>query len=132
MSSARFLTSAKENPVPDFGCRIPSSSMSLENFFLSSARSIESGEVPSILVFLPLSSLWRGSAKLIAVWPPNWSTTPSASSLSMTFITSSTVMGSKYNLVEMSKSVDTVSGLLLTMTASMPSSLIARAPCTQQ
>ncbi len=57
---------------------------------------------------------------------------PSASSFSMTFMTSSTVIGSKYSLVEMSKSVETVSGLLLMMMASTPSSLRASAPWTQQ
>jgi len=74
---------------------MPSLSISAENNFRSSATSTSSGDVPKILVFFPLRALMRGMARLIAVWPPNWSITPSASSFSMTFRTSSRVSGSK-------------------------------------
>src|SRR5699024_7078240 len=58
------------------------------------------------------------AAKLIAVCPPNCTITPSGCSSSITSITSSTVNGSKYNLSEMLKSVETVSGLLFMIIAS--------------
>ena len=61
-----------------------------------------------------------GSARLIAVWPPNCTTTPDACSSRMIAVTASSSSGSKYRRVLQSKSVLTVSGLLLTMTASTP------------
>ncbi len=74
----------------------------------------------------------KGPARLIAVWPPNWTMTPSGISFSMTFITSSIVSGSKYSRSEVSKSVDTVSGLLLMMIDSIPISRSAQTEWTEQ
>ena len=54
-----------------------------------------------------------GVARLMAVWPPNWQMTPSGFSLSMISMTSCSVSGSKYRESDVSKSVETVSGLLL-------------------
>ena len=68
----------------------------------------------------------------MAVWPPNWQTTPTGRSISSTFITSSGVSGSKYRRSEVSKSVETVSGLLLMMTVSKPARLSAQTQCTEQ
>ena len=57
----------------------------------SSARSMASTVVPR------MRTPWRssGSARLIAVWPPNWTTTPLARSASMTASTASWSSGSK-------------------------------------
>ena len=60
----------------------------------------------------------RALASLMAVCPPNWTTAPQGFSCSTMFCTSSAVRGSKYSLSATSKSVDTVSGLLLTMMVS--------------
>ena len=48
----------------------------------------------------------------------------------MTFSTSSAVSGSKYSRSDVSKSVETVSGLLLMMIASYPASRKARTAWT--
>ncbi len=64
----------------------------------------------------PSSSSRRASRS--GVWPPNWATTPTGCSRSITSSTSSTVSGSKYSRSEESASVDTVSGLQLIITAS--------------
>jgi hypothetical protein len=50
----------------------------------------------------------------------------------MTFITSSIVSGSKYSRSDVSKSVETVSGLLLMMIDSTPISRNAHTECTEQ
>ena len=60
----------------------------------------------------------RLSVSLIAVCPPNCTTAPSGFSMSTMLSTSSGVSGSKYSLSAISKSVLTVSGLLLTMMVS--------------
>jgi len=60
-------------------------------------------------------------ASFIAVCPPNCNITPSGFSFSIIFNTSSSVIGSKYSLSEISKSVLTVSGLLLIIIVSIPS-----------
>ena len=57
-------------------------------------------------------------ASLMAVCPPNWTTAPQGFSNSTTCSTSSAVSGSKYSRSAMSKSVETVSGLLLMMMVS--------------
>ena len=74
------------------------------------------------------------AASFSGVWPPNWTITPSAASrsTSTTARTSSSVSGSKYRRSEVSKSVETVSGLELTITASRPDSRTVIAACTQQ
>ena len=95
---------------------------------LSSALSILSTLEP--IIFIP--HLANGPAKLIAVCPPNCTITPSGCSRSITFKTSSKVKGSKYNLSEVSKSVLTVSGLLLIIIVSYPSSFKAHTECTEQ
>ena len=86
------------------------------NFSRSSALSIPATDVPNTLT--PRAA--KGAAKLMAVCPPNWQITPTGFSLSMTAMTSSTVNGSKYRLSEVSKSVLTVSGLLLIIMLFIP------------
>ena len=82
------------------------------------------------MIFTPAAS--SGPARLMAVCPPNCTTTPSGFVWSMMFSTSSTVSGSKNRASEVSKSVETVSGLLLMMIASYPSSRSAHTECTEQ
>src|SRR5699024_1284610 len=72
------------------------------------------------------------SVSLIAVCPPNCTTAPSGFSNSTIFSTSSGVNGSKYNLSAISKSVETVSGLLLTIIVSYPAQLNDQVQCTEQ
>ena len=69
------------------------------------------------------SSIWV--AKFTAVWPPSWSTMPYGFSKSKISNIASRSSGSKYNLSDASKSVDTVSGLLLITTASYSAFLAA-------
>ncbi len=64
----------------------------------------------------PLAS--RSRASLSGVWPPYWTMTPCGFSRSTISSTSSRVSGSKYSRSEVSKSVETVSGLQLTMMVS--------------
>ena len=59
-------------------------------------------------------------ASLMAVWPPNWTTQASGFSVAMMLSTLSGFRGSKYRRSPVSKSVETVSGLLLTRMASQP------------
>ena len=59
-----------------------------------------------------------GRPSLIAVCPPNAATTPTGFSVAITPSTSSAVSGSKYRRSAVSKSVETVSGLLLIITTS--------------
>ena len=106
----------RSRPIPFAGCRRPSCSTSSENLLLSSARSIESGLVP--MIGTPARS--RPTARLSGVWPPSCTMTPSGLSRSTMASTSSWVSGSKYSLSEVSKSVETVSGLELTMMVSKP------------
>jgi hypothetical protein len=68
-----------------------------------------------------------GAARLSGVWPPNATTagrspSPSGDSASMTLRTLSGSRGSKYRRVDESKSVETVSGFELIMTALQPRS----------
>ena len=83
--------------MPLAGCVISRLSSSAEKRLRSSARSIESGEVPRILTPASCSA----SASLSGVWPPNCTrhdTSPPADrSVSITAITSSNVSGWKYN-----------------------------------
>ena len=70
------------------------------------------------------------------VWPPNATiagiAAPSGLSASSRLHTLSTSSGSKYRRVEASKSVDTVSGLELTITADQPASRNVAAALTAQ
>ena len=70
-----------------------------------------------------MGMLWaaRVLVSLMAVWPPKATTTPMGFSILMMSSTSSGDRGSKYSRSPVSKSVDTVSGLLLMMTTSYPS-----------
>ena len=70
------------------------------------------------------------AAKLTAVWPPNCKIIPYGFSKSRISNIASLSRGSKYSLSEASKSVETVSGLLFTTTASYPAFLAACTPCT--
>jgi hypothetical protein len=78
----------------------------------------------------PLSA--SGSARLMEVWPPNWTTAPATPSVRAIASTASRSSGSKYSLSEVSKSVETVSGLELAITARTPASRSAQAACTEQ
>jgi carbamoyl-phosphate synthase large subunit len=84
-----------DTAVPLAGCATPRSHSSCEKRRRSSARSIESGEVPRILT--PASC--RPSASFSGVWPPNCTTQatspPALRSRSITAMTSSNVNGSK-------------------------------------
>ena len=90
--------------------------------------SMLSTDVPRI--FTPRSA--NGPAKLMAVCPPNCAITPTGFSLRTISITSSTVNGSKYKLSDVSKSVLTVSGLLLMMIDFIPALRNAQEECTEQ
>ena len=79
---------------------------------------------------MPLLAI--GVARLIAVWPPNWQMTPSGFSLSMISSTSCSVSGSKYRESEVSKSVETVSGLLLMTMDFLPALRSAQDAWTEQ
>ena len=79
------------------------------NFFLSSAASIEDADVPIIGTLFFSSSF----TSLSGVWPPYCTITPKGFSKLIIFNTLSDVIGSKYNLSDVSKSVETVSGLQL-------------------
>ncbi|MNG00995.1 hypothetical protein D3C85_1029890 [compost metagenome] len=100
--------------MPPGGCAIESLLSKASNFLRSSAVSILSRSEPRIRT----PALCKGAAKLIAVCPPNCTITPIGCSRSITFITSSKNNGSKYKRSDVLKSVDTVSGLLLIITAS--------------
>ncbi len=93
---ATSRASAREIAVPLDGCGMPRSHSSLENRWRSSARSIESGEVPRIST--PASC--SGSASFSGVCPPNCTRhdtdAPALCSFVITAITSSNVSGSKY------------------------------------
>ena len=108
--------SSIECAVPNSGASIFNSVKILPNFLLFSARSIASGSVP--IIFTP--SDFSLCAILRGVWPPNCTSTPSGFSMSIIFITSSNVSGSKYSRSEISKSVDTVSGLQFTIIVLYP------------
>ena len=82
------------------------------------------------MIGAPAASSARDS--LSGVWPPNCTITPSGFSTLRISSTSSRVSGSKYSRSEVSKSVETVSGLQLTMMVSNPSSRSCSAACTQQ
>ena len=94
----------------------------------SSAASTPSEEVPSRRT--PMSV--RALASLMAVCPPNCTTAPQGFSCSTMFWTSSAVRGSKYSLSATSKSVETVSGLLLMMMVSKPMRFRAHTEWTEQ
>ena len=72
------------------------------------------------------------AARLMAVCPPNCTMAKSGFSAAATPVTSSGVSGSKYRRSAVSKSVDTVSGLLLMITVSQPSFCSAQTACTEQ
>ena len=78
-----------------------------------------------------------GAARLSGVWPPNWMRAgrggvPAGLSAATTARTLSTSSGSKYRRDEASKSVETVSGFELTMTACQPMARSVAAACTAQ
>ena len=98
------------------------------NLSLSSAASTSSASVPKILTPISVSAL----VSLMAVCPPNCTMAPSGFSISTMLSTSSAVNGSKYKRSAISKSVDTVSGLLLTIIVSYPAAFKAHTQCTEQ
>ena len=110
------------------GCGTPIASSASANRRRSSARSIASTDEPRI------ATPWAdsGSARLIAVWPPNCTTAPATSSVRATAAAEEASSGSKYRRSDVSKSVETVSGLELTMIALTPTSRSAHAACTEQ
>ncbi len=59
------------------GCGICKSSMSLPKRLRSSARSMDSGEVPMI----GTPAAFSGRARLSGVWPPNWTIMPMSAPL---------------------------------------------------
>ena len=87
-----------------------------------------SAEVPKIA--MPCRS--KNWVSLMAVCPPKATTTPTGFSTAMTFMTSSGVSGSKYSRSAVSKSVETVSGLLLMITTSYPSSFNVHTQWTEE
>ena len=115
-----------------FGWLILSWFIKFENLSLSSHRSIDSNDVPKILI----PSLLSFSDNFKGVCPPSWTITPNKSlcefSERQISRTDSRSNGSKYNLSEISKSVETVSGLQLTMIDSIFNSRIANDEWTQQ
>ncbi len=78
----------------------------------------------------PISSMCLAS--LMAVWPPNCTTQASGFSVAMMLSTLSGFSGSKYRRSPVSKSVETVSGLLLTRMASQPCFFRVHTQCTEQ
>ena len=74
----------------------------------------------------------RPAAMFSGVCPPNCTMAPSMPCVACTWRTSSTVSGSKNSWSEVSKSVDTVSGLLFTMMISKPRLRSSKQACTQQ
>jgi len=125
---AIIIASSSVKTVEPAGLGIPASSIIASNLFLSSAASTISADVPKILT--PISEI--ALINFIAVCPPNWQITPSGFSFSIISLTSSDVNGSKYNLSDVSKSVETVSGLLFAIIASYPNSRRAHTECTEQ
>ncbi len=79
---------------------------------LSSAMSMVSAEEPRMGILFAA----RVFVSFMAVCPPKATTTPRGFSIFIMSITSSGDRGSKYSLSPVSKSVETVSGLLLTIT----------------
>ena len=81
--------------MPLAGCGMFSSDSKPAKRCRSSARSMESGDVPRILT----PACWSPSASLSGVWPPNCTrhdtSPPPARSVSITAITSSNVSGWK-------------------------------------
>ena len=111
---ATSKASSTVNTVEPRGRSIWHFSRISSNLSLSSAASTSSAEVPKILTPISINAL----VSLIAVCPPNWTIAPSGFSISTIFSTSSGVNGSKYKRSAISKSVLTVSGLLLTIIVS--------------
>ena len=137
MRSASVSASSIDSAMPPSGCGIPSRSRSAENRVRSSAWSIVSrlgaeqrhpGRAPA------------GAARLSGVWPPYATTAGSVSgpprvpplSNATMLRTLSGSSGSKYRRVDASKSVDTVSGFELTITALQPSRRKTSAAWTAQ
>mmetsp|Transcript_14341 Transcript_14341/g.41816 ORF Transcript_14341/g.41816 Transcript_14341/m.41816 type:complete len:356 (-) Transcript_14341:2023-3090(-) len=96
--------SASERQLPPAGWRMLSLVSTSNQRSRSSARSIASGGVPQISQLpLPLAAgtgsafkTWSSCLEIFSgVWPPNDTITPSGRSTSMTFSTSSRVIGSK-------------------------------------
>jgi len=111
MRAAMIAASSVLVAVPAGGCVMPSSRAIFSNRRRSSAISMDSGGVPRTRT--PAAS--RRRVRRSGVCPPSWTTTPSGRSSVTISSTSSKVSGSKYSLSEMSKSVETVSGLELIM-----------------
>ena len=130
--SAYFTTSSEFLAAAHSGIWIPFLSITLPHFSLSSAISILLTVDPKIFVgnFSCLIYSSMCAAKFTAVWPPSCNTIPYGFSKSNISKMASRSRGSKYNLSEASKSVETVSGLLFTTTASYPASLAAWTPWT--
>ena len=128
MRFATSFASSAVNTVPPDALGIPVSSRILSKSSRSSAASTSSALVPRIgtPIFI------KASVSLIAVCPPNCTTAPSGFSMFTMLSTSSAVNGSKYNLSAISKSVETVSGLLFTIMVSQPSFAKAQVQCTLQ
>ncbi len=59
------------------GCGMPRSTMSLPKRLRSSARSIDSGEVP----MMGTPAAFSGRARFSGVWPPNWTIMPMSAPL---------------------------------------------------
>ncbi len=91
MRSAIVTASFGVTAVPASACLSPILSRSAEKNFLSSASSIDFGDVP--MMGTPWRS--RSAARLSGVCPPNWTMTPSGFSWSQMWSTSSSVSGSK-------------------------------------
>mmetsp|Transcript_12475 Transcript_12475/g.41084 ORF Transcript_12475/g.41084 Transcript_12475/m.41084 type:complete len:358 (-) Transcript_12475:2033-3106(-) len=101
---ATSCASSALRAMPPGGCWIPSLFKHASNRSRSSAASIASGEVPRMRTLpfpdaagigLASKSVCSGFASLSGVCPPNCTMIPSGRSFSSTFITSSTVSGSK-------------------------------------
>ena len=132
MRSARVSASSMLWAMPPSGCGMPSRSRSAAKRVRSSAWSIASRSLPRSST-PPAAS---GPARLSGVWPPNATTagmsSPSGDSASITERTDSGSSGSKYSRDEASKSVDTVSGFELIITACQPAARNVSAAWTAQ
>ena len=113
-SRAAERASSAVMTVWPFGRLMPERSSSSSKRSRSSAMSMVSAEEPKIGTLFWAKVL----VSLMAVWPPKATTTPMGFSMWMMSITSSGDRGSKYSRSAVSKSVETVSGLLLMMTTS--------------
>ena len=128
MRSAMSMASAGSVVAAPCGCGISSLLIISSNVLRFSAASMLDTDVPRMA--MPRRS--SGVARLIAVCPPNCTTAPTARSSAITAATASSSSGSKYRRVLQSKSVLTVSGLLLTITDATCDARSDSAACTLQ